>query len=252
MKNFLKTTGLLLLVANTTVYAEEIYDPLEDIKVVVSLRGGVANAAVGESKTINPYYNVSAPERFVVENDRQTKAVWGGLLGLEMPIDDSERFFWQSGAAYYVTNEFHVDGTVHNLSTPDQLRDFEYKVLNQRVMWENKLIAKLNERFSFYLLGGLGMAINKAYDYEETPRSGVGVSPEIEDKTKDSFSYTAGLGVEVALIEDLRLGVGYQFSNLGEIKLGEANVPTPSQDTLSQNTTFTNEFIATLTYAFNI
>jgi len=254
MRNAIKIIGPLLMVASNALFAEEIYDPLEDIKVVISLRGGVDIMDVGGSKTMNTSYSVDAPERFVVEDERQTRAVWGGLLGLEMPLGESERYYWQSGAAYYQTSMLRIHGTVEELSVAGHpARDFHYSVRNQRIMWENKLIAKLNQRFAVYVLGGLGLAVNEAYGYEEAPRSSdVGVIQKFDDRTKDSFSYSVGLGLEMELIEQLRLGAGYQFSNLGQIRLGYADVPNHSYDSLSQTTTKTNEFIANLTYAFNI
>jgi opacity protein-like surface antigen len=231
---------------------EDEYEFPYEFDFVGSVRIGVDHAAVGENQQVRISTVDTAPNDFILTNPWQTKMVWGGFLGVEFPLFDSRVYSWQTGAAYYNTNPFHVQGIVTAVGDPAAAElNFEYTVRNQRAMWENKLFAKLNDRFSIYFLGGIGAAFNKASDFEETvrdPRDDV--DAYFENNTKTSFSYSAGLGLEIVLWENLRSSLGYQFSDLGKIELGDLDTSDSTNETLTSPNTQTHEFIFGLSYVY--
>ena len=227
----------------------------ERVNPVISLRGGVDLAEVGETQHITIYQYDPNPNKFTVTDNWETKAVWSGFLGIEFLITPSGNYHWQTGIAYYQTDDFKVKGLVEPYSNPWIVDlNFDYTVNNQRIMFENKFIADLNQRFSLYLLGGIGAAINKASAFYETARDPL-VIPDyaayFADHTESSFSYSVGLGVEATIIGDLRASLGYQYSDLGEVSLGNMLSPNATSDTLSSDSTPTNEFLFGLTYVFD-
>lgn len=64
-----------------------------------------------------------------------------------------------------------------------------------------------------------------------------------------AFSYAIGIGIDADLSSHVRIGAGYRFSDLGQIKLGNATIDTTSASgTLSQAHLYTNEILAQLTF----
>ena len=220
---------------------------------VISLRGGVDLVEVGESQNVAITIYEPAPNYFRVTNRSETKAVWGGFLGLDFSLGSSGKYHWQTGVSYYQTEKFHVEGLVEPFASSWIVDlDFDYSVKNQRILFENKFLAALNKRVSFYGLFGLGGAKNKAYDFVETPRDPlVAPDPPFADKSVNSFSYSIGLGLEALIIDDLFISLGYQFSDLGKIKLGEIDYPSATDESISNDHTYANEFLLGLTYVYN-
>ncbi len=221
-----------------------------NVRPVISVRGGWDYAEVGKTDNVAITPNISATPNAYVPNDKwHTKGVWGGLLGLE--IDINCRNIWQTGVAYYNTGKFEIDGLVKEQGQPltENLK-YQYNVKNQRVLWENKWLMALNKRLYFYLLGGIGAAFNKASDYSEVSLDPLAYpNAPFEDKSKTSFTWSAGLGFEIRLFERLRAGLGYQYSDLGQVELDNA-VGQTTNEAISFNSTPTNEFLGSLTYIF--
>jgi len=60
-----------------------------------------------------------------------------------------------------------------------------------------------------------------------------------------------GTGVDVDIIDHLRLGLGYRFTDFGAADLGNASYNgAPVSGTLTQSNLYANEFLAQLTWLF--
>ncbi|MFI4954309.1 MAG: outer membrane protein [Gammaproteobacteria bacterium] len=231
---------------------DDSFFDLDGIVPVIAARVGIDDAQIGHDQDIAIQY---PEDRFEYTDNNDTQFVWGLFAGVEIPLSENGRCRWQTGAAYYRPTEFEVNGIDYRLGLPDIAdRSFKYSVQNQRLMWENKFLLGLNRYFSAYALGAIGWSQNKASDYDSDNNDGVvAPGPSFGSHTSNSFSYSFGLGLEVSLAEQLRLGLGYQFTDLGQVKLAaDDEYPmADSDDTLERSSTPTNEVILGLTYLFN-
>ena len=221
---------------------------------IASLRVGADIADIGKDQHVLLSPLDPKEDNFLVEDEWHLRAMWGAMAGIEMPLEDEyEDYRWQTGLAYYQTQNFDIKGVEETFSQPALAnRNFEYSVRNIRVLWENKLLREVDEHIYVYLFLGLGVNINSAFDYKNQQANSPGVlpNPAFDDNTQYSFSYSVGFGAEMDVMEDLRAGVGYQFSDLGRVELGEIDSALASSQTLEHSNTLTNEFIFNLTYLF--
>jgi hypothetical protein len=225
----------------------------DNIRPVVSVRGGFDYAKPGGSTVDIPFTlpgTGESPDAYVPIEKWHTAGVWGALLGVEIPVwKPGNR--WQTGVSYYGTGDFHVEGIVDrqsNISLGET--DYKYKVRNTRVLWENRWLTAMNNWFDLYFLVGIGWSQNKASDYKETLVYEFAIPNEpFEDKTKNSFTYSLGFGMEAALTDHIRAGIGYQYSDLGRVELGHSPSQT-STENFSTSQTPAHEVLGSLTYIF--
>lgn len=250
---------LVLLLATSAAYANKGADYVhanepvakQPIQGVVALRVGWDYASVGKSQHIQLLNTDPAPDFFDSEQENSSRAVFGGFLGIEFPLRYHYPMRWQTGVAFYQTDNFETDGIEYFFSLPAfGDKEYSYQIKNQRVMIENKFLFKMYRGLYGYLLGGVGIAINNASDYHEesldftTPATGV-----FQDNTTASLSYSLGIGAELSVLDPFRIAVGYQYSDLGQITLGEYN-NSNTGETLTHNHTPTQELILQFSYLF--
>jgi opacity protein-like surface antigen len=225
-------------------------DFAEGLIPVIAIRAGLADASIGETQDLESVG--SKADRLKYNEDSDTQFVGGAFAGVELPLTENGRCRWQTGLAYYQTAPFKVDGVDYKRGDESKVaRTFEYEVHNLRLMWENKFLVGFNDRFSGYLLGAIGWSRNQASDFHSTVVDHQVVSNiGFEDGTRNNFSYSFGIGLEMALAEQLRLGLGYQFTELGKVKFGNSTEPEIT-NTIENSNTPTNEVILGLSYIFN-
>jgi opacity protein-like surface antigen len=247
----IETESLEIEIEEREVHHEEGW--FDEISPVISFRVGLDNADVGKSQNVNISPLLDAPYYYKRNDNSFNELVLGGFLGIEIPLDEDEAYSWQTGVSYYHTQPFHIKG-VEQPNADSSINDasFSYTVTNQRVMFENKLLAALNERFYFYLLAGVGAAFNNAHDFDQTALDpSVVLNPGFEDKKTSSVSWSVGLGLEAEVFANTRVSLGYQFSDLGKVELGHLDGPNTTDETLSSSHTNTSEFILGLSYLFD-
>jgi opacity protein-like surface antigen len=129
--------------------------------------------------------------------------------------------------------------------------NYNYSAISRQVLAEIKLLYNTQTLFHPYLLLGVGGAFNSAYSFNTSVPPFLTFTREFSDNTNFGFSYNAGLGLDLDLTEDLRLGVGYRFTDLGKIALGAASINNiPISGTLTQTHLYSNELLAQLTFLF--
>ncbi len=85
----------------------------------------------------------------------------------------------------------------------------------------------ISERPLFpYFSVGLGTVFNRAKGYfASTPESGsINLTPEFNNRTRNAFSYSLGVGVDTPVSEHARIGINYQFSGLNRASLGNGQI----------------------------
>ena len=148
-------------------------------------------------------------------------------------------------------NTIQQSGTVDQFSLPgfDNL-NYQYSLESFSAMGTLNLLFLTHSPWQPYLNGSVGCSRNDAFDYYETPRiTGAIPMPSFSENATYAFAYSLGAGLRYRVTQILSLGLGYQFSDLGETKLGVSSAQQTTQ-TPSLQHFFTNELL--IDFAWNL
>ncbi|MDR3502754.1 MAG: hypothetical protein P4L79_09245 [Legionella sp.] len=149
---------------------------------------------------------------------------------------------WQAGISGYWNTPLTRQGDVWQFSLPEFNNfHYHYKIQSSRIMAVAKLLTTYRERIHPYISGELGAAFNRSRSYYETPliEEAVAMAP-FSSHTQSSFSWGVGAGIDVDVWTHLRLGLGYQFADLGHAKLGLSPAEETKQ-TLNNSNLYTHQ-----------
>lgn len=125
-----------------------------------------------------------------------------------------------------------IKGDVWQFALPefDDL-SYTYHIHHARVMASAKLLTTLIQpSLHPYVSGEIGAAFNQASGYKETPLEvGAIPTPPFSNHSQTSFAWGVGVGVDYNLNQQIRLGVGYQFADLGSASLGQTTAELTTQ-----------------------
>lgn len=220
--------------------------------VVTIGAGGAIFSDVGSSQTVpiqNPdtdqFYDYSA------HSETQTSGLLDIFLGAQWNVQP--QWALQTGIDYAQTVSIAASGTLVQ-GADAQSADtygYSYNILTRQLLLEGKLLYTLDARYHPYILAGMGAAFNDASGYDTTIPPFLTFTREYADHTTTSFSYALGMGMDVDLAPQLRIGVGYRFADLGQVGLGSANIDSvPVSGTLSQLHLYVNEVLLQITGFF--
>jgi opacity protein-like surface antigen len=253
---------------------EQGQSPLPDWvgRPLLSLTGGAAFISdVGQSKNfpaLNPiedsYYDYHAHQW------NQTLALVGGFLGTEYLVHPDWRI--QVGVSYNHPSTFYTKGlltqgpVIVDTGAPDVEASDQYtygfSIQSHQILAESKLLYNWEERYHPYVMVGLGASINRAFDYN------VNISPPFTTLSNQfgaynnaAFSYSVGVGMDIDMMQFMRLGVGYRFTDFGQVQTGPGVIGTAgfnndgvynpavvTSNKLTQPHLYTNEVVAQLTF----
>jgi hypothetical protein len=212
----------------------------------------VASLALGAdvlTTHMNQYVTFISPfQNNYVSNNRKVDIVGGLFLGVEQSVYCN--LLGQVGVSYYQNANYQAQGVVYQFADPG-LGDFnyQYNIQSQRLLLETKLLGTYQEVYHPFINLGVGEAINKAYQYTETPTNSASVPmyPGFGGKTTHSLAYLVGLGVEADVANHTRLGLMYRYVNLGRAGLGRSAIQE-STNTLKNNPFYVNELLLQMSY----
>lgn len=226
------------------------------IRAVLGLTFGWDWAQTGQDQDVLLVSSDPAPDFFDANTTTSSKPLGGASIGIEFPI----RFIgsrWQTSLAYYQSGDFTVSGIDYFYSLPNYgNKEYSYKVNSQRALLENKLLVNLSnvaywpQTIYVYFVAAIGIAFNDAYGYKEksldlqTPADGV-FSPHMQT----SPTYSLGAGFEYEPVSTLRFGIGYRFTDLGKVTLGDYN-NGDTDSTLNINNTWAQEALLQMSILF--
>lgn len=231
-----------------------------------SFAAGWTSAPVVVENNLRPIVTLSAGGMWVSKGEHQSfrfdsstynfesnNTKTAGLLGIFGGAEFTINPLWalQLGLGYYQSSSFTTSGTLSQGSEiPFSKFDYDYTISSRQLLVESKFLTTYRERFHPYLSLGLGQSFNKASDYTVN-NSRAPFSPRFGDSTTNTFSYTAGLGVDYDITSNIRLGLGYRFADLGKVGLGNGKIDNlPISHTLKQSNLYTNQLLAQLSWIF--
>lgn len=222
-------------------------------RTVAAVSTGVAiSENIGTNRTFS-IVNPVTQEFFIytTKQSTQTVPIWQGFIGKEKLFHP--KWALQIGMAYAETWNFEAQGSLlqgADIPSSNQY-SYEYNIKTRQLLAQGKLLYHCQPRFLPYLLFGFGIAFNEATNYETNVPPFLTFTREYANHNMPSFTYVAGFGIDTSIMDQLRLGIGYRFSDLGKVGLGNATIDTTSvPGTLSQSHLYTSELLAEVTYVF--
>lgn len=216
-----------------------------------------AGASIAQNKLSRTYLG-SDDGLFVYRNQNSTKTVGlaGIYLALEKPLS-YPGFLWQLGLEYLRISKLtprgiHFAGNEPETST---VYHYSYQLRAQQLLVVAKLLKTCKEIYHPYLSFGLGNSFNHLSHFNAaTVETGsINLTPTFSANTHSAFTYQLGLGVDTDLSEHLRLGIAYQFTDLGRASFNHGRVvfnqysfPAPFNFAVRHN--YHNQILAQLTY----
>ena len=234
----------------TTPYAGAMADvvPITSLyRPLITLSIGPDFIQKGQAQTLSPlppfekYYTNSHSSTTILDG--------GGFIAVERVINDKCWVQW--GVSGYADSQICPEGNVWLFASPEfDTLSYTYTVQHARVMAEGKFLTTPDgyQTLHPYLSWGLGAAFNQASNYQETAfiPNAVPTLP-FANNTQTSFTWSVGVGFDYTLDPYIRLGVGYQFADLGSVSLGPTLAETTPQ-TLSLPHLYTNQLRFQFTY----
>lgn len=144
----------------------------------------------------------------------------------------------------------NVEGSITQYSLPD-FNNYSYLwgIRSNVVSLYSKMNLVSWGQIKPYVDAGIGVAFNQGLNYSETayPDITARVSPTYRANTTRQLSYNLGLGVDVALTQQLLMYIGYDFQSFGKM-VSDNGVSTWNGEHLSLGTFKTNTGLIGLTY----
>ncbi len=218
---------------------------------VLTVSSGAEFAKVGSSQTLSMNGDFTTYQ-YASSGSSSNQAFWGGFLGTEISLQQQR--FLQLGISFYAPNSFSSGTGILTQGVDPASSDqftYHYKVKNRLFLAEAKLLGKVKEHLHPYVSLGLGAAFNQAYAYTTNVPFSLTFTPEFTNHSTTSFAYSVGVGIDVDIHQNWRLGAGYRFVGLGQANLGNGLIDTTSfTSTLTQSNLYAQTVMAQLTYLF--
>ncbi len=215
----------------------------------LTLSGGPAWTNLGNT-SLTTSYGITGYS-YDASNSGSTVGEYGISVGdeLRFPHDIA----WQIGLGYMTQNSTNVVGDLNQTIAPTTTTyKYRYTVFTQQWLLDNKIFFTTRKYFHPYAYVGLGESINKTSSVDTSVSPTDTTTLSFPEHTVNSFTYSLGLGVDVDLTQNIRLGAGYRFSHLGETSTAGASIisygnVTPVAGELKQSSLTTKALLAQLT-----
>ena len=182
--------------------------------------------------------------------------VYGFSLGDELRFEHN--IDWQLGFSYLKQSTTRLSGNLTQ-TTDDvpgsNIYRYHYTVATQQWFIDSKLLFQMNGYMHPYAYMGVGESNNKAYQFSTTVPSPPSLTLSFPSRSARALAYSLGFGMDLNLMKNLRLGVGYRYTYLGTISTNNGvysafglNTATPVK--LKQTGVTMNTVLAQLIYVY--
>ncbi len=246
---------LIFLCSNSNAQPLKISSSENPVKLinVAGIGGGLANIQnLGKSQYF-PIQNIQTDEFYVYSALKNTanKFLFDIFIGKEKSI--FQNWLVQGTLTYQQIQPFKPQGYFIQGADNESADAYKYnyKVVSRQFLVQTKWFYNYQKIFKPYVLGGLGAAFNRAYNYQTKAPRFLTFTRAYANNTQTSFAYQLGLGFDVPMNNHLRLGLSYRFLGLGRISLGAVNIDNiPVAGTLSSANAYVNQALLELTTSF--
>lgn len=245
-----KKTSLLILsttilsMATMTGFSQSITPPHE-LSWVGTLSGG---SVWTQSFNQQTFYLTPTIEKTYFPQ-KASQALFNGevFLGLQKSLNKIINI--QFGVAAGGASSVKINGEIWTDADPEfNNHAYSYKIQHAQVSIKGKILTEMTHGLFPWVSGNLGIGINKSSSFNNISLvCGELLNPNYTSKTKTSLVYTLGAGIQKALNQHVQVGVGYEFTDWGQSKLGKAPEQTLNNG-LGLSHFYTNGLLFNLTY----
>jgi opacity protein-like surface antigen len=253
MRRFIVAASVALFVtAFNTALADDLSassNIKSTLKPIISMSIGMSNTHFAQAQTISDDSSPAIINTYSPNHTTNNNGLYSLFAGAERNLNT--RMNIQFGLAYYFIPSSNINGTlaqsIGDSTNSANVYNYQYAISSQQLLAEGKLLFKWRKHILPYISLGIGGAINHAGNYSATPESDTaGPPPLFSDHTQTNFSYSLGFGVDMILMPQVRLGIGYRYSNLGTVNLSSQD----NSGQLQNKNYVSNALLTTLTYLF--
>ncbi len=161
-------------------------------------------------------------DEFIPDNNNN-QIGWGVFAGVN--YDFKKHWSLQMGLGFDAVNFDDLSGNVWGNADPNfDGIDYQYELEHQRLAAEFKFLREFDDWYP-YVTASLGVAWNETENYQETSSTPGELTREhlFNGTTQTDFVYSIGAGIEREIIDDLRIGIGYLFTDAGDSVLTAQN-----------------------------
>jgi opacity protein-like surface antigen len=210
---------------------------------------------VGTSETNRIGKLLSVPlgySTFVYTPENKTNHPFRFGVSMGKTIQVSSLNALQLGLSYHYITQMDANGVLAQGVTPPYPQfNYRYSINSAQLLAAAKFLHQWNELYYPYLIGGIGAGFNKASNYSTSVPSYLTLTPDYSNKSSSSFSYSVGLGIDFFKFHPVTIGLGYRFSDLGQIRLGDGRIRNREiSSQLGQSHLYLNTFLIEMTCYF--
>lgn len=148
-----------------------------------------------------------------------------GGIAIDRNVIKNTLYTVQLGLSYHYFSPMSVNGNLkQGISPPYYQANYTYAINSSQFLAEAILRRSWNQMLSPYVILGLGAAFNYAQNYSTNVPAYLTLTPSYSNRTRSSFSYAAGLGVDYLIDPKLSIGLAYRFVDLGAAGLGTGKI----------------------------
>lgn len=219
--------------------------PSSELLSVSTLSVGPVWAQPGKTQS---FYLTPEIEKTYAAN-QSTNTLANGELFIGMQKKTSSTIQTQLGLAVAATSDASLSGLIWDDEAPwFDNHSYRYKIQHSHVAVKSKMLMDKGYWFTPWISGSLGVGFNSAHAFQNTPLIDEAiVNPNFASHTQIAFTYTLGVGLQKALNQHWQLGVGYEFADWGQSRLGRAAEQTLNNG-IELNHLYTNGVLFNLTY----
>jgi opacity protein-like surface antigen len=244
-----KISSLIVAMSAAAIFSAATAAPKIPWHPIVALDGGYAFMSTSTQTTEFAAYS-DALFTLRDQANNYSQKMWGGFAGVEWQVKP----LWtlQTGVAYYqpvsiVVRGNESQGVIGSPETTD-FYTYRYTITPQQVLAEAKLLYTFKEKYFPFVLVGMGASFDSVRSYGINYPAFLTFVPEFSSHNVTAFSYRLGIGLDYATSDDLRVGIGYYFSDFGKVQTGSGHVDDYGVRTnLQQPHLLANELVAQMT-----
>ena len=241
--------SLLAILSAQPVFSNEqspnYFIPWLKSSFVATLSAGPSWESAGRSQTLDLAPGVT--KTFTTNRPTSTPITGAIFLGIQTPLPKSIQ--GQIGLDFTTTGSAHLSGNIWDDADPTfNNYDYQYQIKHSHVALKGKLLSNCNSLPIIpWISAAVGVGYNTAFSFSNSPTISEAITmPNFNSRTKTSFTYTLGFGVQHQLSKNWQAGIGYEFADWGKSQLA----PDSSGNSagLSLSHLYTNSLLFNFTY----
>ncbi|MFI4918904.1 MAG: outer membrane protein [Legionellales bacterium] len=215
--------------------------------LIITTSFGLSKEGSGQKQTIR--FNPTIIKAYVANQNTGSFGYGELFVGIEKSLSKSIK--GQLGVAFSLASSVGINGIIwDNAQNLFDNYTYQYQIKHKYLAIKGKLLADKGYWVMPWISASLGVGLNQSQNFTNTARiEEAVVNNNFANKSKSTFAYTVGAGIERKFTEAWRAGIGYEFADWGQSHLGSA----PGQligSGPSLSSIYTNSILFSISYVY--